>query len=301
MRSTIELSVVLTTFERPRHLARSLLSLVLQRGVAGRFEVVVADDGSRDETLEVVRRAASSATFPIRWTTHVHDGFRVAKCRNAAVRASRGRYLLFSDGDCVFPRDHLQQHLRLQRPGVVWAGECYRLGRQASEQIDESAIASDSFRRLVDRAERRRLRRLWLKSRCYQLLRHRSKPKIAGCNFSLCRADFEAVNGFDEQYVGWGCEDDDLGMRLRWAGKRVVTVFGITQGYHLWHPLDPTNPVRWRCGANVGRFLRFDRPIRPQNGLHCDEHRDEHHDQTDECGGPVILPMPKLRRWAQAA
>ena len=61
MPSDLELAVILTTFQRPEHLKRSLLSLSLQKEVAGKFEVIVADDGSDDETQSVVRAHTSRA------------------------------------------------------------------------------------------------------------------------------------------------------------------------------------------------------------------------------------------------
>lgn len=58
---------------------------------------------------------------------------------------------------------------------------------------------------------------------------------VKTCNLSVWRADFEAGNGFDERYVGWGHEDADLAVRLirhgvkRKEGRSVVPVI------HLWH------------------------------------------------------------------
>jgi GT2 family glycosyltransferase len=270
MPSQLELSVIITTYQRPKHLERSLASLALQRGVEGLFEVVVADDGSQDRTHDVVHQFARSADFPVKLTTHPHLDYRVAMCRNDGARASCGQYLLFSDGDCVFPPEHLATHLRLRKPGVVMAGNSYRLTRQATERIDLAGIAAGAFEDFVTPAERRRLFRLWLKNKYYQLVAHPSKPKLNACDFGIWREDYERVNGFDEGFVGWGCEDDDLGKRLRRAGVRVETILRHTHVYHLWHPLDPTHPGVWREGANVGRLLS-QRPIRCQRGLVHDE------------------------------
>jgi glycosyltransferase involved in cell wall biosynthesis len=244
-----------------------LASLALQRDVAGRFEVVVADDGSQDGTHEVVHEFARRAAFPVKLTTHPHQGYRVAMCRNDGVRASRGDYLLFSDGDCIFPPEHLATHLRLRRPGVVMAGNSYRLPRQADAQIDLSVISAGRVDAFVTRAERRRLFRLWLKNKYYQWTNHPSKPKLNASDFGIWREDYEAVNGFDEGFIGWGCEDDDLGKRLRRARVRVETILRHTRVYHLWHPLDPTHPRMWREGANVARLLSPQRPICCQQGL----------------------------------
>lgn len=76
----MEIAVIVSTFERPGHLLRCLASLEAQRDVEGLFEVVVTDDGSRDKTLRLVADAAREAPFPLTFTTHPHDGFRLARC-----------------------------------------------------------------------------------------------------------------------------------------------------------------------------------------------------------------------------
>jgi GT2 family glycosyltransferase len=263
----LELSVILTTYQRPAHLERSLISLALQRGMEGRFEVVVADDGSQDRTTDVVARFQPKANFPLKLITHPHQGFRVALCRNDGVRASTAPYLLFSDSDCLFPPDHLAKHLLARRPRVVRAGNCLRLDQESTDRVDVAAIMSESYRRWVGRDERLRMFNKWIKEQYYQLRRHSTKPKVTGCNIGISRQDLEAVNGFDETFVGWGCEDDDLAFRLRKAGVRVASALGYTHAYHMWHPTDPTTPEKWTDGSNVARLQRLDRPVQCRAGL----------------------------------
>jgi glycosyltransferase involved in cell wall biosynthesis len=263
----LELSVILTTYERPAHLERSLASLALQRDVPGRFELVVADDGSSDCTSAIVRKFARTADFPVKFTTHQHQGFRAALCRNDGARTSAAPYLLFADGDCIFPPDHLHQHLRARRPGIVRAGDCYRLGEVATEKLNIATIATAEYRRWIPRRERWRMLKKLIKDPCYQLLGHRAKPKLTACNIGISRRDLEAVNGFDEAFVGWGCEDDDLAFRLRRFGVQIRSVLRYTSAYHMWHPTHPTRPKKWIDGANVSRLLSPDRPIRCRAGL----------------------------------
>ncbi len=267
MPTELELSVILTTYERPKHLERSLASLAIQQNMKGRFEVVVVDDGSKDCTHEVVRRFARSVDFPVKLTTHEHQGFRVSLCRNDGIRASAGSYVLISDGDCLFPPHHLEQHLRARKPGMIRAGNCYWLGRAATERLTVADVIAGKYLREVSYVERWHLWRSWIGAVCYQLCRHSSKPKLMGFNIAISRSDLEAVNGFDEQYVGWGCEDDDFAARLRMAGKRVRTAVGYTQAYHMWHAIDPSNPGAWRQGANVARLLHGKREIKCRQGL----------------------------------
>src|SRR5215831_2020722 len=135
-----EIAVLVSSFERPGHLRRVLASIAAQRGVAGALEVVVTDDGSRDETPQLVRRFASSVGFPVRFTTHSHDGFQLSRCRNEGVRASSAPYLLFLDGDCILPPDHLRTHLDRRRAGYSMAGYYIYLSQAASERITDDDV-----------------------------------------------------------------------------------------------------------------------------------------------------------------
>jgi glycosyltransferase involved in cell wall biosynthesis len=267
MPTELDLSVILTTYERPHHLERSLASLSTQRNMAGRFEVVVVDDGSKDRTHEVVHRFARTADFPVKLTTHEHDGFRVSLCRNDGVRASVGEYILISDSDCLFPPNHLSRHLDARRLGVARAGNCYRLDREVTEQLTVADVLAGNYRRQISLVERWRMWRRWMSDVRYQLHRHPVKPKLMGFNIALFRCDLEAVNGFDEEYVGWGCEDDDFAARLRMTGRTVRTAVGYTQAFHMWHPIDPSNPGVWSQGPNVTRLLQGVRTARCRKGL----------------------------------
>ena len=130
-----DIAVLVSSFERPAHIRRVLASIAAQRGVSGAFEVIVTDDGSRDETPRLVRQFAASANFPVRFITHRHDGFHIARCRNEGVRASTAPYLLFLDGDCMIPPDHLRAHLDCRREGYALAGYPIYLNQTISEQI----------------------------------------------------------------------------------------------------------------------------------------------------------------------
>ncbi len=302
MPSKLELSVVLTTYRRPAHLERSLRSLALQRGVAGKFEVIVADDGSMDQSPTIVRNFARAADFPVKWITHSHRGFRVAFCRNDGARASNAPYLLFSDSDCIFPVDHLQKHLLARRPGVIRAGDCVRLDRESTERVDAAAIDSGAYRNWVSREERQRLFQKRIKGHYYQLVRHATRPKLTGFNIGISREDLEAVNGFDESFIGWGCEDDDLANRLRRAGRRIASALGYTHGYHMWHPTEPSRPAKWTDGPNVSRLQSFERPIQCAAGLKSmvDESEDRSRVDSDptHLGAPV---RPSKRPESRAA
>lgn len=262
-----EITLLLSTYEKPGHLSRALLSIAQQEGVDGAIELVVTDDGSTDETPHIVEGFAREADFPVRFVTHPHDGFQLSRCRNEGVRAATAPYLLFLDGDCILPPDHVRHHLDRRREGVVMGGDCCRMEREASERIDEEMIRRVGYPSLAPAKELQRLAKRHRKAWFYNLIRHRAKPKLVGNNIALWRKDYERVNGYDERFVGWGCEDDDLRLRLKRAGVRVESILGITFTYHLWHPPHESTPERWREGANVSYLRRPIRMTRCREGL----------------------------------
>jgi glycosyltransferase involved in cell wall biosynthesis len=260
-------ALLVSTYQRPAHLERVLESIAVQKGVDGMFEVVVSDDGSTDRTAEVVDRFANSVDFPVLFTTHPHEGFQLAKCRNDGVRASQAEYIVFLDGDCLIPPDHLAIHLRHRRPGIAFVGYCCKLNRQISERLSVEDVRSGEFMRRVPRESLNSVRRMHMKSRFYNLIGHSSKPKLFGGNVGIWRRDYAQVNGYDENFRGWGCEDDDLRLRLRKSGVGICSIAKWTQAYHLWHPPAPSSPAIWREGDNIAYFMRTTRVARCENGL----------------------------------
>jgi len=262
-----DLSVIVTTFERPRHLRRVLLSLAVQRDFPWRLEVVVADDGSRDETPQIVEEFRHRVNFPVKFVTHPHEGFWPARTRNEGFAASSGQYVLFLDGDCVVPPDHLAIHMRMRRPGRAYTGDCVRLDPQTSDKMTDDVVQKGEYQQWIPRQEYRRLTVAHWKAVFYHIIRHPRKPRVLSGNLAVWREDFLKINGFDENYRGWGCEDDDFGLRLHQAGIRVCSIRRWTRTYHLWHPRVETAPQKVRDGVNFRYLHRPGRLTTCRNGL----------------------------------
>ena len=181
--------------------------------------------------------------------------------------AAHSRYLVFLDGDCVAPPNFLREHMRLREVGKVVAGFTCHLDQQASSWLDEDKIIQGSHRSWADRTAYRKLSKLDRKANFYRLLQHHSKPRLRGGNFGVWRSDYLRVNGFDESFVGWGCEDDDFGMRLRRTGVQFKNAFQAIPTFHLWHPVDTSAPEKWKDGANAAYLHRQIRWTRCLNGI----------------------------------
>ncbi|MCD4751210.1 MAG: glycosyltransferase [Thermoanaerobaculales bacterium] len=256
----VDISVIVPTLERASHLERCLISLCRQRGVSDGYEIIVSADGSGTETAEVVAQLSRDAPVSLHLVTHRGADFCPAACRNRGVLQSSGRYLVFCDGDCVVPPDHLAVHQRRRRQGVALVGDPTYLDRATTESLTvvglEQQLGSLKTPFLPV-----------IRARFHQMVRHPTLPKLSSGFFSLWRRDFELINGFDQRFVGWGCEDDDLRLRLRRAGVRIESIQPHTRSFHLWHPPHASRTEHWRDGPNVPYLQRDLRLTRCVEGL----------------------------------
>jgi glycosyltransferase involved in cell wall biosynthesis len=236
---TMNVAVIVTTYNRPDALAAVLDGYDAQRGHD--FELIVADDGSTGETRRLVEDRALSAPYPLRQVWHEDRGFRAAAIRNRALAATRADYVIFTDGDCVPARDFVSQHRRLAEPGRFLAGNRVALSAELTERVLREHLPIHAWRRwrwvgawLTGEANR-----LWplliLPDGGFRKWRPQRWLGARTCNLSAWRRDLLAVNGLDETFSGWGLEDSDLVIRLMHAGVMHKSARFATPMFHLWH------------------------------------------------------------------
>jgi glycosyltransferase involved in cell wall biosynthesis len=205
------------------------------------FEIVVADDGSRQDTRALVEQAAGSAPVPLAHVWQDDLGFRAGAARNRAAARARGDYLVFLDGDCVPRPDFVARHRRLAERGWMVAGNRILLSEPFTREVLAGSVPIHAWSLAQWRAEHERgaiNRTLPLRSLPLGPLRKlggRRWQRVRTCNLGLWADDFRAVNGFDEAFEGWGFEDSDLAARLLNHGVRRKDGAFATGVLHLWH------------------------------------------------------------------
>src|SRR5712675_1002536 len=137
------ISVIVATYNREDALAQVLRSLASQG--ERDFEILVADDGSRTATAQVVTEWAGRMPVPLRHVWHDDRGFRLAEIRNRAIRASAGAYCIFLDGDCIARPDYVAGHRVLAEPGYFVTGNRVLLSRALSERILAGGLEPESW------------------------------------------------------------------------------------------------------------------------------------------------------------
>ncbi|HVO20910.1 MAG TPA: glycosyltransferase family 2 protein [Anaeromyxobacter sp.] len=228
----MDLTLVVTTYNRPDALALVLKSVLAQRALPG--EVVVADDGSRGDTRALVEEVACRAPIPVRHCWHEDRGFRLAEIRNRALALAGGRYVVMVDGDLVLHPWFLADHARAARPGWMVQGGRVLL----SEAVTREALASGR----IDfgpgepgtRNRKNAVRCRWLSALASR--RGDDPYRVRGANLAFWREDLLRVNGFDEDFVGWGREDSEFVARMQHAGIRRRNLKFAAVAFHLWHP-----------------------------------------------------------------
>lgn len=235
------LSLVIAVYERADFLERVLTSVAQQ--TLREVQVLVADDGSGPQIAEVVARWQHRLLHPLEHEWHEDRGFRKTVIVNRAVKRARADYLVFIDGDCILHHRFLERHYRRRRHGHVLAGRRVNLDGHLTAHLTLDDIRSRRLERVrfwwrhAGRHDRKNgFYAPWLSA-----LRglYRDAYSILGSNFSVHRADFFAVNGYDERIVGRGLEDNNLWARFVNSGIRIKPLTFEAIQYHCYHPTDP--------------------------------------------------------------
>jgi glycosyltransferase involved in cell wall biosynthesis len=239
MISSASVSVVITTYNRSDALLAVLAGLARQTDRD--FEVVVADDGSREEHQRALRESAVARSLKVVHVWHPDVGFTASKVRNRGVAAARGDYLIFMDGDCVPEVDFIARHKQLAQPGHFVNGSRVLLSPQLTQRVIAGAEQICGRGALYWLGQRLRghagklTHLLRLPDWRGRVRRDFHWKGIRSCNMGVWRSDYERVDGFDESFVGWGHEDADFVLRLHHAGVARKNGFCATEVFHLWH------------------------------------------------------------------
>ncbi|MDB5846202.1 MAG: glycosyltransferase [Polaromonas sp.] len=236
----MNISFIVLTYNRTDALLAVLRSLARQCN--GNHQVIIADDGSRQDQVQLLFDRCPAFECPVLHVWHPDAGFTIARARNLATRHATGEYLVFLDGDCIPNRTFAAQHARLAEAGYFVNGSRVLLNQRLSSDVIDGALDLPSqpaqfWLRARLRGESNKLLHLlgWPRN-LFRVKKGFKWRGIRGCNLGVWMRDFLSVNGFDESFEGWGHEDADFVLRLSHLGLRRKNGFLATEVFHLWHP-----------------------------------------------------------------
>ena len=227
--------------------------------------------GGLDPTLRLVMR--SHAGEP-----------RLNQVRNNGVRAllesgaPERDLVVVIDGDMVLATDAIARHRRLAAEGAdVVVPFRINLSEERTRGVGADALlrgpdawpqslvlTPEDERTLANRD--RRYRRQLFTRRIAPFLTKPHKPKLLGGHHAVRLGALIAVNGYDERFVGYGYDDDDLARRLHGiGGLRWRVAVAEIPAFHLWHPTRA--PARPTDAPGYARFAGVAAPVRCERGL----------------------------------
>ena len=265
----MELSVIISTYNNPEWLSKVLTGYQMQ--TFQQFELLIADDGSGEETKAMIADFQQTSSYAIKHIWHPDDGFRKCTILNRSIEASDSGYLVFSDGDCIPRNDFLEVHFSKRKPGYFLSGGYFKLPMPISKMITAEDIQLQrcfDINWLHERGLKPSFKDNKLKGRGLkqQLLNNFTPTKATwnGHNASGWKEDITAVNGFDER-MKYGGEDREMGERMMNKGIKGIQVRYSAVCVHLDHSrgyvnqadLDNNAAIRKATRQSHGTFTPF--------------------------------------------
>ncbi|ALM94068.1 glycosyltransferase [Fusobacterium polymorphum] len=241
----MKISVIVPVYNRLEHLRALFLCLLRQKKQAD--ELIITDDGSSQKVLDFIGDLIPEAKFKVKHIYQEDKGFRKTRALNNAVRNSSGDLLIFCDQDLIFGEEYVETIAGNIKENIFLMGRAHTLKREEKDFVLENIEKINSYeeivknlpdsyiptiKKMLNEDKRRRL----LKT--FKLAKR--GIKLVGMSYALMKNAYIKVNGYDENYIGWGQEDDDFGNRLTVAGINGKELVTKNIQLHLWHYSDPT-------------------------------------------------------------
>jgi len=265
------ISVILSTYNSPEWLRKVVWGFGAQ--TFRDFELVIADDGSRDDTAQLVRALRDSTGLRLKHVWQEDDGFQKSRILNKGILVADGDYLAFTDGDCIPRQDFLEIHAKQRRARRFLSGGYFKLSMDVSRAVTEDDIASQrvfDYRWLVAHGQPKTHKGLKLTaSPLARRVLNAVTPTRAtwnGHNASCWKTDALAVNGYDER-MQYGGQDREFGERLVNSGVTGMQIRYSAIVVHLDHKRGYATKESIAKNRAIRRQTRRSGVVRTEFGL----------------------------------
>lgn len=230
----MQTSLIITTFNWKEALELAIRSVFNQTELPS--EIIIADDGSTADTGILVKSLRQFSPVPLIHSYQKNKGFRLARSRNKALSIAKGDYIILIDGDIVVEKHFVADHIRASRENFFIQGSRALLNATSTQKalatMELCICLSDPG---VE--NRKNCIRSTLLSKLFSFQSRRISG-IKTCNFAFWRKHAEQVNGFNEDFLGWGREDSEFTVRMLNLGIQRKNLKFKAVAYHLHHQLN---------------------------------------------------------------
>jgi len=276
----MKVSIVVTTYNWESALGSVLRSIAQQTVLPN--EVIVADDGSKSSTQAGINEIAEAFPVPLKHSGQEDIGFRLARSRNLAIAAATGDYIIILDGDMVVNRHFVEDHVNAAKAGFYVQGS--RILTQPEFDADKLLQENKDPHYFSKGIARRRhtIRMPWLSNVFLTISEGQKTTGVKGCNQGWWRKDLISVNGYDERFVGWGREDNDILLRAYRMGLKRRDIRFAALATHIYH--------NERHPEGINPNDRWLKDNAERNVIMCEAGLDQHLDHFKQ------NPLPDLRK-----
>lgn len=267
----MKISVIMSTYNAEKWLENVLIGFSCQTFTD--FEIIVADDGSRDATRFLIEKLQREVKIPIVHVWQEDNGFQKSQILNKAILAAKGEYLVFTDADCIPRKDFVEVHNHYKEEGYFLSGGYFKLPMDISLAITkENILNQDCFnvKWLKSRGKIPNNKSLKLKtSGVLSTILNKVTPTKAswnGHNASGWKKDLVAINGFNQE-MQYGGQDRELGERLFNNGLKSKQIRYSAICVHLDHKRGYVNEETWQKNYNIRENTRKNKVIRTTIGI----------------------------------
>jgi glycosyltransferase involved in cell wall biosynthesis len=239
----MQVSLVVTTYNWKEALRLSLLSAFRQGHLPQ--EILVGDDGSREDTRELIQELSKIAPVPLHHLWQEDLGFRAARSRNACMARAKGEYIVIIDGDIILHKDFIADHLGFSKKGFFTQGSRVLLGPEVTSDLLKNNLESAPEFSFFSKDIKNR--KNTVRSGCLSKVFSHSKKSLKGirsANMSFWREDVLKINGFNEDFKGWGREDSEFALRMLNSGVCRQDLKFKALAYHLYHKENPRDDLK---------------------------------------------------------
>ena len=227
----MKITLIITTYNSPESLFLVLLSVRYQVLIPD--EIIIADDGSTKETKDLINNFKKSSDLNIIHSWQEDIGFRAARSRNNAILKSTGDYIILIDGDTILHPDFIKDHFLSQELGSFIQGTRVLLTEKLTKLALIKKNINFSFFSLGLKNRKNSIHSNLL-ARIFESQKNNVNG-IKSCNMSFYKKDCVNINGFNNNFEGWGREDSEFVVRLINSGVNRKNVRFSAIQFHLWH------------------------------------------------------------------
>ena len=239
-----KISLIIPIYKKKEFIEAVLKSINLQ--TYKNFEVIVTEDDNILE--EFIKGLKKNLTYELIYLQQEDMGYRRNTALNNGVKVSTGEMIVVVDQDCILHPKFLEEYAKNYDKADLFTGRRFNLGKKYTEKVLKNKKRKFNLLELLfsDSPIKKFLDAIYV-----PWLSLKRNSRVLGSNFGIKKNFLEKINGFNENYIGYGLEDVDLEKRVEIAGGIRISMKNKAIQYHLYHPEPQGNTDRYNINRKI--------------------------------------------------